>query len=45
MSKQWHMLGQVEAANGILMFGVSASVMAAAIMDVIEYHHARPQKE
>lgn len=38
MSKQWRMLGPIEAANGILMFGVSTSVMTAAVMDVIKYH-------
>ncbi|BCG00448.1 hypothetical protein PPGU19_050160 [Paraburkholderia sp. PGU19] len=36
MSKQWRMLGPIEAANGILMFGVSTSVMTAAVMDVIK---------
>ncbi|SAL00207.1 Ion channel [Caballeronia pedi] len=45
MSKQWRMLGPIEAANGILMFGVSTSVMTAAVMDVIKYHHARMQQE
>ncbi|SIT38607.1 putative membrane protein, ion channel [Paraburkholderia piptadeniae] len=44
MSKQWRMLGPIEAANGILMFGVSTSVMTAAVMDVIKYH-ARLQRE
>ncbi|SDJ35110.1 Ion channel [Paraburkholderia steynii] len=45
MSKQWRMLGPIEAANGILMFGVSTSVMTAAVMDVIKYHQARLQQE
>lgn len=45
MSKQWRMLGAIEAANGILMFGVSTSMMTASVMDVIKYHHARLQQE
>jgi hypothetical protein len=45
MSKHWRMLGPIEAANGILMFGVSTSVMTAAVMEVIKYQGARlPQK-
>lgn len=44
MSKHWRMLGPIEAANGILMFGVSTSVMTAAVMDVIKYHSRLPQK-
>lgn len=45
MSKHWRMLGPIEAANGILMFGVSTSVMTAAVMEVIKYHGARLQGE
>ena len=45
MSKQWRMLGPIEAANGILMFGVSTAVMTAAVMDVIKYNSARLQQE
>jgi len=45
MSKQWRMVRKIEAANGILMFGVSTSVMTAAVMDVIKYHHSRLQQE
>ena len=37
--------GRIEAANGILMFVVSTSVMTAAVMDVTKYHHARLQQE
>ncbi|EJM16813.1 Ion channel [Pseudomonas sp. GM18] len=36
MSSRWRLLGPLEAANGILMFGVSTSVMTAAVMDVIK---------
>lgn len=45
MSKQWRMLGPIEAANGILMFGVSTSVMTAAVIEVIKYQDARLQQE
>lgn len=40
MSKQWRLLGPLEAANGILMFGVSTSVMTAAVIDVIKHNRA-----
>lgn len=36
MSERWRLLGPLEAANGILMFGVSTAVMTAAVMDVIK---------
>lgn len=36
MSTRWRLLGPLEAANGILMFGVSTSAMTAAVMDVIK---------
>jgi hypothetical protein len=41
MSNRWRLLGPLEAANGILMFGVSTAVMTAAVMDVIKHHMAR----
>ncbi|KJK13272.1 transporter [Burkholderiaceae bacterium 16] len=41
MSEQWRLLGPIEAANGILMFGVSTSVMTAAVLDVIKYNMSR----
>ena len=37
MSEQWRLLGPLEAANGILMFGVSTAVMTAAVMDVMKH--------
>lgn len=40
MSERWRLLGPLEAANGILMFGVSTAVMTAAVMDVIKYNRA-----
>ena len=36
MSPQWRLLGPMEAANGILMFGVSTAAMTAAVMDVFK---------
>lgn len=41
MSPRWRLLGPLEAANGILMFGVSTAVMTATIMDVIKHHTAQ----
>jgi hypothetical protein len=43
MSKTWRMLGPMESANGILMFGVSTAVMTAAVFDVIKYNIAAAQ--
>jgi len=40
MSPRWRLLGPIEAANGILMFGVSTSVMTAAVFDVIKANKA-----
>ena len=36
MSAQWRLLGPLEAANGILMFGVTTATMTAAVMDVLK---------
>lgn len=36
LSEQWRLLGPLEAANGILMFGVSTAAMTAAVMDVLK---------
>lgn len=44
MSARWRLLGPLEAANGILMFGVSTSVMTAAVLDVIKHSMARLQQ-
>ena len=41
MSERWRMLGPIEAANGILMFGMSTSLMTAAVLDVIKSNLAR----
>ncbi|MEC3769006.1 MULTISPECIES: potassium channel family protein [Cupriavidus] len=40
MSPAWRLLGPLEAANGILMFGVSSSVMTAAVLEVIKQNLA-----
>lgn len=44
MSSRWRLLGPLEAANGILMFGVSTAVMTAAVMDVIKHSMDRLQQ-
>lgn len=44
MSERWRLLGPLEAANGILMFGVSTAVMTAAVMDVIKGIPARQRQ-
>jgi len=36
LSEHWRLLSGVEAANGILMFGVSTGVMTAAVLDVMK---------
>jgi hypothetical protein len=35
MSPRWRLLGPLEGANGILMFGVSTAVLTGLVMDVI----------
>lgn len=41
MSERWRMLGPIEAANGILMFGVSTAMITAAVMEIIKAGRAR----
>jgi len=41
MSERWRLLGPLEAANGILMFGVSTAVITATVLDVIKRNIAR----
>ena len=36
MSERWRLLGPLEAANGILLFGLSTGVMTAAVLDVMK---------
>lgn len=38
LSQHWRLLSPLEAANGILMFGVSTAIMTAAVMDIIKQH-------
>ena len=45
MSESRRLLGPLEAANGILMFGISTAVMTAAVMDVIKAGRARLEKD
>lgn len=35
MSERWRLLGPLEAANGILMYGLSTAVLTAAVFGVI----------
>ncbi len=41
LSRPWRLLSALEAANGILMFGVSTAVMTAAVSDVFKHNLAR----
>jgi voltage-gated potassium channel Kch len=41
MSPRWRLLGALEAANGILMFGLSTAVTTAAVFDVVKFNAAR----
>lgn len=42
LSERWRILGPLEAATGILMFGVSTSVMTAAIVDLMQRARKAP---
>ena len=42
MSERWRLLGALEAANGILMFGVSTAMMTAALTDLIRHGRDKP---
>ena len=43
LSEGWRLLSALEAANGILMFGVSTAVMTAAVSDLLK-HNLRQQQ-
>ncbi|WER47537.1 potassium channel family protein [Cupriavidus sp. WKF15] len=45
MSERWRLLGPIEAAHGILMFGVSTAVMTAAVLDVVKNSAARLERK
>jgi hypothetical protein len=40
MSPAWRLLGPVEAANGMLMFGISTAMIFAVIQRLIEARFA-----
>lgn len=44
MTPAWRLLGPLEAANGILMFGVSTAVMTASVSELIKHRMARVRK-
>ncbi|MDG1582629.1 potassium channel family protein [Pseudomonas sp. GOM6] len=44
LSPQWQLLSPLEAANGILMFGVSTAVMTAAVGDEIKRYAQQLRK-
>ena len=39
MSERRRLLGPLEAANGVLMFGVSTALMTAAVIEVIKHQN------
>ncbi|MNF33588.1 Ion channel [compost metagenome] len=41
MTEKWRLLGPLEAANGILMFGVSTAALTAAVMDIVKQAKSR----
>jgi hypothetical protein len=43
LSQGWRLLSALEAANGILMFGVSTAVMTAAVSDVFKHNQLKQQ--
>jgi len=45
LSPQWRLLSPLEAANGILMFGVSTAIMTAAVLDLIKQNASGEQEK
>lgn len=43
LSEGWRLLSALEAANGILMFGVSTAVMTAAVSDLFKHNLLQQQ--
>jgi len=41
MSDRWRLLGPIEAANGILMFGVSTALLTATTTEILKASRAR----
>lgn len=44
LSDPWRLLGALEAANGVLMLGISTGVMTAAVKEVIKHNMSRQQQ-
>jgi hypothetical protein len=44
MAPRWRLLGPLEAANGVLMFGLSASAMFAVTHRLLELRRSRPDE-
>jgi len=40
MSEQWRLLGALEAANGVLMFGLTAGTMFAVMQNMVRHHQS-----
>ncbi len=45
MSESRRLLGPLEAANGVLMFGVSTAVMTAAVFDILKQKSSRASED
>jgi hypothetical protein len=45
MSERWRMLGPIEAANGILMLGVSTALITASVSEILKAARARLQEK
>lgn len=45
MSRQWKLLGPLEAGNGILMFGMTAAMIMAILQDLIKNSFKHPASE
>lgn len=41
MSEEWRLLGALEAANGVLMFGITAGLVLAVMTSSMQRHQAR----
>ena len=45
MSEKWRLLGALEASNGVLMFGLSAGTLLAAMTNLFARHRASPSSK
>jgi hypothetical protein len=41
MGERWKLLGALEAANGVLMFGITSAALMAVLQHLIKVHLAR----